>query len=150
MPIIIDGWNFIRDKNSDIKDDDRCEALESARKLIMHLWEFQASHNDPITVVFDSRHEFLDINYKNNRKLTIVPAKDADGYIKKYIDKIPERQRRNLRVVSSDNDVFYYAKSSYATPVKCGEFWEKLNMKKRQLLTKEVFIDKIDFKRGER
>lgn len=126
MPIIIDGWNLIRDKNSDIKDDDGREALESARKLIMNLEEFQAAHNDPITVVFDSRREFLDINYKNSHKLTVVPAKDADDYIRRYIDRTPERQRRNLRVVSSDNDIFYYARSSYASPVKCGEFWEKL------------------------
>jgi len=125
MSIVIDGWNFIRDGSSDIDDSDR-DSLESARILISYLEDFQASHNDPIVLVFDSSHEFLDMEYRNTPKLTIVPARDADEYIKKYIDKTPERQRRNVRVVSSDNDVFYYAKHSYATPIKCGEFWAKL------------------------
>ncbi|MFA6078445.1 MAG: NYN domain-containing protein, partial [Candidatus Omnitrophota bacterium] len=91
-----------------------------------HLQSFQKQHNDPIVLVFDSKHEYLEIDYKNSPKLKIVPTRNADGYIKRYIDGIPEKQRRNLRVVSSDNDVYYHAKSSYATPLKCGEFWKKI------------------------
>ena len=126
MPIIIDGWNLIRDESSDIEDADM-DSLDGAEILISRLLQFQASHSDPIVLVFDSTNEFLGIDYKNSSKLKIVPARDADDYIKRYLDKTPERQRRNVRVVSSDNDVFYYAKSSYATPVRCGEFWKKLN-----------------------
>ena len=84
------------------------------------------THNDPIMLVMDSKNEYLDITYRNTDKLSVIPAADADEYIKKYIDDFPERQRRNLRVVSSDKDVYYHAKSAYATPLKSEEFWRKL------------------------
>ncbi len=125
MPIIIDGWNFIRDKSSALPDEDG-DSLASAESLIRYLKDFQLTHSDPIILVFDSRHEFLDINYKSSSRLTVVPVTDADDYIKRYIDKVPERQRRSLRVISSDNSVYYYAKSSYATAIKSKEFWDKL------------------------
>ena len=125
MPILIDGWNFIRDESSSIQDVES-EALESAKLLIDYLAQFQKTHSDPIVVVFDSSNEFLGIGYKNSPELSVVPASDADDYIKRYISKVPERQRRNVRVVSSDNDIYYYAKSYYAIPVKCKEFWDKL------------------------
>jgi predicted RNA-binding protein with PIN domain len=125
MPIIIDGWNFIRAPESLIIDNE-IDSLDAADMLISWLGKFQRTHNDPIVLVFDSTHEYLDIDYSNTPKLTVVASKDADRYIKRYIDKFPERQRRNIRVVSSDNDIYYYAKSSYATPLRCGEFWAKL------------------------
>ena len=126
MPIIIDGWNLIRNKKSSI-DDLSDDSLESARTLIEYLRSFQKTHRDPITLVFDSANEYLGMEYVNNAKLRIVPAKDADAYIKRFIDAMPEKQRANLRVVSSDNDIYYYAKSSYAVPVKSEQFWDKLN-----------------------
>lgn len=131
MPIVIDGWNLIRNRNSDIKDDGE-DAIDSAATLIAYLEEFQSDHNDPIVLVLDSKKEFLSLTYKNTNKLTVVPAKDADDYIKRYIDKTPEKQRVNLRVVSSDNSVYYYARSSYATAIRCEEFWNKLYTQKER------------------
>lgn len=125
MPIIIDGWNFIRNRSSDIRDDDTA-SLESARMLISYLNSFQNTHNDPIVLVFDSTREYLDMHYTNTEKLKIVPSRDADAYIKNYIEETPDRQRRNIRVVSSDNDIYFFAKSYSATPVRCEEFWRKL------------------------
>ncbi|MDD5422228.1 MAG: NYN domain-containing protein [Candidatus Omnitrophota bacterium] len=125
MPILIDGWNLIRNRRSDIRDDDD-GSLDSVITLIAYLEDFQVTHNDPIIVVFDSSREFLDIDHRNSPKLKIMPAKNADNYIKKYLDKVPEKQRRNVRVVSSDNEIYFYARSSYATPVKCEDFWVKL------------------------
>ena len=131
MPIIIDGWNFIRDRSSDIKDDDTA-SLASAQLLISYLNNFQSTHNDPIVLVFDSTHEYLDMQYTNTAKLKIVPSRDADTYIKNYIEDTPDSQRRNLRVVSSDNDIYFFAKSYSATPLRCGEFWSKLRRSSRQ------------------
>ena len=125
MPIIIDGWNFIRSSRSTIKDDD-ADSLESVRSLISHLNEFQITHADPLIVALDSSREFLGIAYKNSARLAIVATANADDYIKRYVDKCPLRQRRNVRVVSSDNDIYFYAKSCYATPIKSEEFWDKL------------------------
>jgi predicted RNA-binding protein with PIN domain len=125
MPIIIDGWNLIRNSSSEIDDADM-ESLDSADCLIARLARFQETRADPIILVFDSRREYLGLSYRNNPKLTVVPSRDADRYIKRYIDAVPERQRRNLRVVSSDNEIYFYAKSSYATPVRSEEFWGKL------------------------
>lgn len=125
MPIIIDGWNLIRNDASDISDDEG-DSLESAAALISCLGQFQIKHKDPVIIVFDSTNEFLGLDHKNYERLSVVAAKNADRYIKRYIDKTPERQRGNLRVVSSDKDIYYYARSSYATPVKSEEFWVKL------------------------
>jgi predicted RNA-binding protein with PIN domain len=125
MPILIDGWNFIRNNRSDIDDADG-DALDSARALIGRLERFQENHNDPIIVVFDSRLEHLDTGHVNDARLKVVATGNADAYIKKYVDKIAEPQRRALRVVSSDSEVYYYAKSAYATPLRSEEFWEKI------------------------
>ena len=125
MPIIIDGWNLIRNRRSSIRDDGE-DSLESAQALISYLNEFQETHNDPIVLVFDSTNEYLDMRYSNTPKLRIVAARDADNYIKKYIEETPDRQRRNIRVVSSDNDIYYHAKSYFAVPLKCEAFWDKL------------------------
>ena len=126
MPIIIDGWNLIRNKKSSI-DDLGDDSLGSAKTLIEYLRSFQKNHRDPIILVFDSTNEYLGMEYTNSAKLKIVPARDADAYIKRFIDETPEKQRTNLRVVSSDKDIYYYAKSSYAVPVKSEYFWDKLN-----------------------
>lgn len=125
MPIVIDGWNFIRSEASDINDIDS-NLLESADSLISRLENFLQTHNDPVIVVFDSRSCHLDTRRLVSPKIKIIASRDADEYIKKYIDATPERQRRNLRVVSSDSAVYYYAKSAYAAPIKSEEFWEKI------------------------
>lgn len=126
MPIIIDGWNLIRSDSSRI-DDDGDRSIESAVELIAYLEDFQRGRGDPIVLVFDSTNEYLGIDRQNTDKLKVVAARNADKYIKRYIDEVPERQRRNLRVVSSDNDVYFYAKSAYAEPLKSEEFWKKLD-----------------------
>ena len=126
MPIIIDGWNLLRSDSSRI-DDDGGKSIESALELITYLEDFQRLRGDPIVLVFDSTKEYLGIDRQNTAKLTVVAAKNADNYIKRYIDKVPERQRRNLRVVSSDKDIYFYAKSAYAEPQKSEEFWKRLD-----------------------
>lgn len=123
MPIIIDGWNLIRHDLSGIKEDD---ALAGARILLSRLENFQRTHADSVIVVFDSKSGYLDISYRNTEKLKIIAAFDADSHIKNYIEKVPSRQRRNLRVVSSDRRVYFYAKDAGATPIKSEEFWRKL------------------------
>jgi len=123
MPIIIDGWNMVRHEGSGIDHDD---ALAGAQSLILILERFQGTHADPIILVFDSKNEYLDIPNRSTAKLHIIAARNADSYIKKHIDKVPPRQRRNLRVVSSDRSLYFYAKDAGATPVKCEEFWSKI------------------------
>jgi predicted RNA-binding protein with PIN domain len=125
MPIIIDGWNLVRSERSAI-DDLEGDSLESAEALIGCLADFQRKHKDPIILVFDSSNEYLGLKYTGTEKLKVVAAKNADAYIKKYIDDLPAGQRANLRVVSSDNEIYFYARSSSAKPVKSEEFWNKL------------------------
>jgi predicted RNA-binding protein with PIN domain len=131
MPIIIDAWNFIRNDLSPISDDGR-DALEAAADLHHYFEQYQRTHGDPVILVFDSAREHLGFAHSNNDKLKVVAARSADTYIKKYIDAVPERQRRNLRVVSSDNDVYHHAKSSYATPIRSDEFWGMLTGSKKK------------------
>lgn len=126
MPIIIDGWNFIRDKCSALRNK---EPLEAATALISFLQTFQAGKNDPIILVFDSSHSFLNIPYRSSPKFKIVAVENADNFIKKFLDKLPANQRRNFRVVSSDLDIFDYSRQSQATALKSAEFWQKLKKK---------------------
>jgi predicted RNA-binding protein with PIN domain len=137
VPIIIDGWNLIRNVDSDIDDTDQ-DSLDSATELISRLEDFQKDHNDPIIVVFDSANEFLDIDFEDYAKLKVVAAKDADEYIKRYVDKTPTSNRRNIRVVSSDKEVFYYVRSSYAVPLRSEEFWRKLKRRKRDVQSRNL------------
>jgi len=123
MPILIDGWNMVRHEGSGIDYDD---ALAGAAHLIAILEKFQETHPDPITLVFDSKNEYLDMPLRSTPKLHIVAARNADNWIKRHIDSIPQRQRRNLRVVSSDRSLYFYAKDARATPMKCEEFWSKI------------------------
>ncbi len=125
MPIIIDGWNLIRNDLSPI-DDYQADSIEAVKELVSLLIAYQSSHKDPIIVVFDSKNEYLGLEYRNNASLSIVASSNADDFIKRLIDDIPERQRRNARVVSSDNEIYFYAKSSYAVPVRSEEFWRRL------------------------
>ena len=126
MPIIVDAWNLIRTDRSPI-DDAGGDALSAAADLIDCFERYQRTHGDPVILVFDSAREHLGVAHTNTEKLRVVAARNADAYIKKYIDAVPERQRRNLRVVSSDNEVYYHAKSSYATPIRSDEFWGVLS-----------------------
>jgi len=128
MPVIIDGWNLVRNDRSPIKDDGG-DSTDAAADLVFYFEDFQRTHRDPVIIVFDSSHEHLGLAHKNSELLKVVASRNADNYIKKYIDSTPERQRRNLRVVSSDSEIFFYAKSSYATPIKSEEFWGKLKRK---------------------
>lgn len=128
MPIIIDGWNLARNDRSGIEDED---ALEAASALLSFLECFQETHSDPMIVVFDSSSAHLDLPRGESRGIKVVAVRDADDYIKRYIDKVPERQRRNVRVVSSDTGVYYYAKSSYAVPVRSEDFWSKIRSVRR-------------------
>lgn len=126
MPILIDGWNLIRCEESGLADGNE-DAVDSARALIGYLERFQETHNDPILLVFDSTNEFLDLGYRNSGKLKVVASRDADDYIKKYVEDAPERQRRNIRVISSDGDIYYYVRRAGAVPIRSAEFWRRLN-----------------------
>lgn len=126
MPIIIDGWNMIRSPSSKISDDEG-DSLDSAAMLITCLKDFQSTKKDPILVVFDSSSGHLNIGYRNTPLLRVVATQDADDYIKRYLDALPRNEKVNSRVVSSDKDVYFYARSSSAIAVTSEAFWAKLN-----------------------
>ena len=125
MPLLIDAWNFIRNDRSLIPDDGD-DSLDAAAELIAYFEAYQETHNDPVILVFDSTREHLGIDHANAPRLKVIASANADAYIKRYLDKTPEQQRRAVRVVSSDNDVYYYAKSFCATPIRSEEFWARL------------------------
>jgi len=125
MPLIIDGWNLLRNKNSDIKVH-RDSLMDSVGALVSRLEVYQMCHSDPITVVFDSRRRDSRIAFPRTSRLRILTAEDADDHIKRSIESTPPEQRRNLRVVSSDNEICAYAKLHSATVLRSDEFWAKL------------------------
>jgi predicted RNA-binding protein with PIN domain len=123
MPILIDGWNLIKDKSSVLKNQ---TPLAAAQALIGYLFTFQITHNDPILLILDSKKECLALHHRDSAKLQIIPTPNADSFIKKYVDRTAANQRRNIRVVSSDLDIYDFARHCQATVIKCSEFWRKL------------------------
>jgi len=123
--IIIDGYNLIhsipRLKNQLSVD------LESARDdLIDMLSRYKMKKKVDITVVFDGRAG--SIENKDTKKGIIVhfshaPEK-ADQVIKRLIDKY--EQEKGVMVVSSDREIFDYAKMCGLKRVRSGNFAVKL------------------------
>jgi len=123
--IIIDGYNLIHSipklKNKLNSD------LESARNdLTDMLFRYKNKKKVDITVVFDGRAG--SIESKDRKKGIVVyfshaPEK-ADQVIKRLIDK--NEKEKGVMVVSSDREIFDYAKMCGLKRVRSDNFTDKL------------------------
>ncbi len=123
--IIIDGYNLIHSipklKNTLNND------LESARDdLIDMLFRYKNKKKVDITVVFDGRAGSIE-NEDTNKGIIVhfsqAPEK-ADQVIKRLIDKY--EKERGVMIVSSDRELFDYAKVCGLKRIRSENFSEKL------------------------
>jgi predicted RNA-binding protein with PIN domain len=122
--IIIDAYNLIH-RSSDLKKILQTN-LEQAREQLLHkLIAFKKGKKIKITVVFDGSQVGQPSNLKRSG-LQIhysVPPRNADEVIKILIQK--NKNPRNLTVISSDNEVLGFARTSRANVMKSEDFYKK-------------------------
>lgn len=122
--IIIDAYNLIY-RASDLRKHLQ-QSLEIAReRLLQKLIVFRQNKKIKITVVFDGNRvgqpssvtrSGLQIHYS-------IPPKKADEIIKFIVRK--RKNPRNITVVSSDNEILNFARTSRANIMKSEEFYQK-------------------------
>jgi len=122
--IIIDAYNLIH-RSSDLKKTLNV-SLEQAREQLLHkLIAFKKGKKIKITVVFDGSQVGQPSNLKRSG-LQIhysVPPRNADEVIKILIQK--KKNPRNITVISSDNGVLGFARTSRANVMKSEDFYKK-------------------------
>gem|GEM_PF-1278025 len=119
MPIIIDGYNFIgRSRRLRIEDPDCRE------KLIQSLIEYCRLRKKEVIVVFDGAYLGHRVNRKRTYgRMTVIYSSggsNADEEIEKLVRR--NQQKKQLHIVTSDNEVRDYARSLGAKVTRSEEF----------------------------
>lgn len=117
MKILIDGYNLLY---RIFKKDPMALQEEEREYLVNMLNAYKKIKKHKITVVFDGR------NYEkmNTKGLTVIFTKGsetADDYIKRIA-----KESSGTIVVTSDNDILNFVKSSGGTGIKSEEFYAKM------------------------
>ncbi|HZX11609.1 MAG TPA: NYN domain-containing protein [Acidobacteriota bacterium] len=123
MPYLIDGNNLIG-----YLPTLKIRSNESRYELISRLIIFQKVKNTRVMVVFDGPPDpnLTEEDFKGIPFFVHYPdfGQNADTVIKKIISK--ETDLRRFFVVSSDNEIKFYAKSKGAKSLNCQEFNKQL------------------------
>jgi len=123
---IIDGYNLLY-KSSDLKKNIETDINSAREKLILQLDNFFSSKRASVYLVFDGVSNFTHFNPYSTPKIRVLFSKKnqkADILIKKIID---ESQNKSLiTVISSDHEVYQYAKVSRCKAIKSEEFLQKM------------------------
>ncbi len=123
--IIVDGYNLIHaipELKNKLSHD-----LEAARNDLLNLLiRYRNKKKVNITVIFDGRPGSIeDQEMKKGLKVQFSQAPEkADQVIKRMIDKI--EGEKGVMVVSSDREIFDYAKVCGLARIKSGEFAAQL------------------------
>jgi len=134
MKYIIDGYNMIRKINSLRAHD--AQSLEKGRQaLIMKLSGFRLQNNADITIVFDGQKTSFGSQSGITVYFSNLPNK-ADEMIKKLVDK--NKKTNETTVVSSDNEVMWYAKGCGCKVERSEEFFKKISESKQSETVKEL------------
>jgi len=123
---VIDGYNLVY-KSSVLKkiiDEDLNIARE---KLILQLDNFFSSKRASVYVVFDGNSDLTYLNSYRTPNIRVLFSKKnqkADILIKKIIDE--SKNKSLITVISSDHEVYQYAKVSRCKAIKSEEFLKKM------------------------
>lgn len=136
--IIIDAYNLVH-RSGDLKKILN-ESLENAREQLLHkLIAFKSGKKIKITIVFDGNHVGQPSNIKRSGMQIhySIPPQKADDVIKILLRK--KKNCRNVTVISSDNEVLGFARTSRANVMKSEDFYknylvfeEKFNTTEKQ------------------
>ena len=140
MSIIVDGYNYIgRSQELTLQD-------ESAReKLIFLFGQYCARAKKTLTLIFDGSYggaEQVDRKRQYGRVTVIYtsPIYTADHAIKKLVSEQEPRHRKSMLIVSSDAEVFEFARSHGAGAAKAEEFEQQL----LAALTQPPQVDRVN------
>lgn len=123
MKYIIDGYNMIR-KIGSLRAHD-VQSLEKGREaLIMKLISFKLHSKADITIVFDGQKSSSSSQSGIKIRFSNLPNK-ADELIKKLVDQ--NKKAQETTVVSSDNEVMWYAKGCGCKVERSEDFYQKIS-----------------------
>lgn len=134
MRYIIDGYNMIR--KIDVLRAHDAQSLEKGRQaLIIQLSSFRMKSKAEITVVFDGQKSSLSSQSGITVRFSNLPNK-ADEMIKKLVDQ--NKKAPETTVVSSDNEVMWYAKGCGCKVERSEDFYKKIIESKRTMTVKDL------------
>lgn len=134
MRYIIDGYNMIR-KIDALRAHD-AQSLEKGRQaLIMKLSGFRLQSKADITIVFDGQKSSLASQSGITVCFSNLPNK-ADEMIKKLVDQ--NKKTQETTVVSSDNEVMWYAKGCGCKVERSEDFYKKITGSKKSEMVKDL------------
>lgn len=134
MRYIIDGYNMIR-KIDALRAHD-AKSLEKGRQaLIAKLSRFRIESNAEITVVFDGQRSSMTSQSGITVRFSNLPNK-ADEMIKRLVDQ--NKKAQETTVVSSDNEVMWYAKGCGCKTERSDEFYKKISRSKTAGIIKDL------------
>lgn len=125
--IVIDGYNLIR-QSSRLSAVERRDLQIGRETLVDALAAYKRVKPHPITVVFDGVDAPTGMPrrdvHKGIKLCFSAPGETADDMIK----RMAAREKDQLLVVTSDNDIIRYVESMGATTVGSQDFEERLMM----------------------
>ena len=131
MPYLIDGNNLLGSWGGPRDDDD------GRAQVVRRVASFCRARNVKATVVFDGHPLRPDMASQDLGLLSLrvpPPGQDADTVIRELLDRAP--RPRELIVVSSDKELFSYARTMGASTLRAHE-WNALE---RQLLAQRQSV----------
>jgi uncharacterized protein len=134
MKYIIDGYNMIR-KITALRAHD-AQSLEKGRNaLVMMLSRFRIESKAELTVVFDGQKSSLSSQSGITIRFSDLTNK-ADEMIKKLVDQ--NKKNQETTVVSSDNEIMWYAKGCGCKVERSEDFYKKINSSKNTGTVKDL------------
>lgn len=133
MKYIIDGYNMIR-KIDALRAHDAMSLEKGRQALIVKLSRFRIESKADITVVFDGQRSSLSSQSGITVRFSSLPNK-ADEMIKNLVD---QKKTQETTVVSSDNEIMWYAKGCGCKTERSEDFYEKISRSKTAGTVKDL------------
>lgn len=111
----------------------------ASEKLILILQRYFLNKKTKVTIFFDG---YLPERIKTNFEVVYSINRSADELIKNKIDK--SIRNKNLTVVSSDLEIYSYAKECGCTAMKSEEFYKKIISSLKENLEEKPSQSNID------
>ncbi|MCK6543741.1 NYN domain-containing protein [bacterium] len=131
---IFDGYNLI--KRIDALRREEIKSLEQGRQaLLVHIATFRNMTNHDAVVVFDGKKMSLQVKSGVRILFSNLPNR-ADEAIKRLVDD--QAKARTITVVSSDNEVMWYAQGCGCRVERSEDFFQRLTTLKNKPVSDEL------------
>jgi uncharacterized protein len=127
MLLAIDGYNFIK-QSPDLRRLEQVELQKAREGLIDRLARYKRLRNHAILVAFDGRNPGgADIHGYRTKGIEVIFSRaqeKADDILK----RLAAEKREGVTIVTSDNDIAFFAEKKGAAVISAGEFAERMEM----------------------